>query len=75
MGPTVIIPGSHFFSVDRAGHWTSEDRIQASAVPAPYKNAHVKRTIDIYIEIFYTQVLYTCILYGAGAAQPKPTAH
>ena len=33
MGPTVIIPGSHLFSVDRAGHWTSEDRIQISAIP------------------------------------------
>jgi hypothetical protein len=32
-GPTVVMPGSHFFSVDRAGHWTSEDRIQASAIP------------------------------------------
>jgi hypothetical protein len=35
MGPTVILPGSHLFSVDRSGFYNSEDRIDVSAVPPP----------------------------------------
>ena len=27
MGPTVILPGTHLFSVDRSGFYNSEDRI------------------------------------------------